>query len=207
MAGGPIGDFVKGLAEGLGLVVELFMLAKQFGGFIGGWASSLGPFLDRLGAVGKALKGLTWMLVVAAAYMAYKSLAAYPYIGVPLGLAASIAVLAAGNAALNKKKADDAMFEGGGYGKRALMEKGSVTLFNDKDTIVAGTNLGGKKENDATFSPEGSNTNLGEGSGGGEGTPLQVNVEATQQNDVFANTDKNAETYHMVQTKSDGLFA
>ena len=68
--------------------------------------------------------------------------------------------------------------------------------------------MGGRKANDATFSPEGTNTNFasgGEGGGGGQ-QPLQVNVTAQQQNDVFARTDKNSENVYMVQTKSDGLF-
>ena len=108
-----------------------------------------------------------------------------------------------------RRVASEASLASGGYGKRALMEEGSVTLFNDKDTIVAGTNLDGRRANDATFTPEGTNTNISDGNTGGgvEPQPLQVNVEATQQNDVFARTDKNAETFHMVQTKSDGLFA
>tara|TARA_R110000851_G_scaffold275639_1_gene428308 strand:- start:9021 stop:11171 length:2151 start_codon:yes stop_codon:yes gene_type:complete len=208
MAGGPIGDFVKGLAEGLALIGQFFMYAKQLGTFIGGWASDLGPFLDKIGIAGKLMKGLAWAGVVGAAYKAYGAFGMIPFgLGVPFGLAASIAILAAGNAALNTKKADDASFEGGGYGKRAMYEKGSVTLFNDKDTIVAGTNLGGRKANDATFSPEGSNTNVGEGSGGGEAQPLSVSVQSLQQNDVFARTDKNTEDVYMVQAKSEGLFA
>lgn len=36
-------------------------------------------------------------------------------------------------------KADDAIIPG--YGKRMLFDKGSITAFNDNDTIVAGTNL------------------------------------------------------------------
>jgi hypothetical protein len=38
-------------------------------------------------------------------------------------------------------KGDDVISPG--YGKRMLLDKGSVTAFNDNDTIVAGTNLGG----------------------------------------------------------------
>ena len=40
-----------------------------------------------------------------------------------------------------------------GYGKRALLEEGSITLFNDKDTIVAGTKL--RKTDDMVSRPEG----------------------------------------------------
>tara|TARA_R110000744_G_scaffold117185_3_gene219081 strand:- start:2847 stop:4991 length:2145 start_codon:yes stop_codon:yes gene_type:complete len=206
MAGGPIGDFVKGLATGLGYIGEFFMFAKKIGKAFGDWINPITGLINKLGFVGKMLKGIAWIAIIVAAYKSYASLATIPIIGVPLGLAASIGILAAGNAALSKK-ADDATFEGGGYGKRALMEKGSVTLFNDNDTIVAGTDLGLKTANDATFTPAGSNKINETNEGGGGGQPLSVNVQATQQNDVFARTDKNSEDVYMVQTKMDGLFA
>lgn len=45
-------------------------------------------------------------------------------------------------------KGDDVMSEGG-YGNRTLLTpKGSIAL-NDKDTVIAGTNLGGGKGNTA----------------------------------------------------------
>ena len=208
MAGGPIGDFLKGLMTGLGLVVDMFKWFQMIGKSIGDWASPLGKALDKLGVFGGVLKGIAWLIVAAAAYMAYQAFAWIPIAGPVIGAAAALGVLAMGNAALNTKKSDDGIFEGGGYGKRAMLEKGSVTLFNDQDTIVAGTNLGGKKANDATFSPEGSNSvDNNTAGGGGGGQPLQVNVTAKQENDVFANTDKNSETFHMVNTKSEGLFA
>ena len=81
-----------------------------------------------------------------------------------LGIAIIIGGIIAGVAALSsagssaKSLANDAVFEGGGYGKRTLLEEGKVTLFNDRDTIVAGTNLGGGQANDATFTGEGSMT-------------------------------------------------
>ena len=55
------------------------------------------------------------------------------------------AALVAGIALKYTSKADDAIIPGAGsgYGKRALLEEGQVTLFNNRDTIVAGTNLGG----------------------------------------------------------------
>jgi hypothetical protein len=65
--------------------------------------------------------------------------------------------MAMGFAALSSAsaKANDAVFPGGGggYGKRALLSEGSVTLFNDKDTIVAGTKL--NKADDMISKPEG----------------------------------------------------
>jgi len=208
MAGGPVGDFLKGvaaIATGFGKVLGY---AKQLGKYIGSFAGGLGPFLDKLGFVGKMLKGLAWVVVTLAAFMAYKSLAAIPIIGVPLGLAAALAVMSMGNAALSKKKADDAVIPGApGYGKRALLEKGAVTLFNDRDTIVAGTNINTRN---AAISPptavsEQAATDAASGGGGGEPTPIVVTN--TYSNDVFARTDKNSEDVYMAQTKSSGLFA
>ena len=68
-----------------------------------------------------------------------------------LGIAAIIAAIAAGVMAMKSAKADDAIFPG--YGKRALLEEGSITLFNDKDTILAGTKL--NKTDDMISRPEG----------------------------------------------------
>ena len=71
-----------------------------------------------------------------------------------LGLSIALG-LAAGAATYAMVKADDAIIpgSGGGYGKRALLDEGSVTLFNDKDTILAGTNL--NKADDMVSSPAG----------------------------------------------------
>jgi hypothetical protein len=64
------------------------------------------------------------------------------------GLAAAALVIGAVNKYTSK--ADDAMFGGiggAGYGKRALLEEGQITLFNNRDTIVAGTDLDKNVEN------------------------------------------------------------
>jgi hypothetical protein len=57
------------------------------------------------------------------------------------GLAAAALVIGAVSKYMSK--ADDAFIPGAGsgYGKRALLEEGQVTLFNNRDTIVAGTDL------------------------------------------------------------------
>ena len=83
-------------------------------------------------------KGLGKNVALAAAKI-FGTFAKIPFgLGIPLAIAAVV-----GMGALVKKlsKADDGIFEGGGYGKRALLDEGSITLFNNKDTIVAGTNL------------------------------------------------------------------
>tara|TARA_R100001015_G_C4634310_1_gene200577 strand:- start:4480 stop:6858 length:2379 start_codon:yes stop_codon:yes gene_type:complete len=81
----------------------------------------------------------------------FKTFSQIPFgLGIPLAIAA-----VAGMAALvyGMSRADDGIFEGGGYGKRALLDEGSITLFNDKDTIVAGTKL--RKADDVISAPEG----------------------------------------------------
>ena len=51
--------------------------------------------------------------------------------------------------------ADDAKFEpkAPGYGKRELHDEGKITLFNDKDTIVAGTDLDKRSKNPRSSQP------------------------------------------------------
>ena len=209
LVGGPVGDFMKGIAAVVTDVMWLIGGVKQVGQFIGNWVRPITKILDMMGVFGKLLKGVAWFYIIKAAYSSFASLAARGPLGVVAGLAASIGILAAGNAALNAKKADDAIIPGApGYGKRALLEKGSVTLFNDKDTIVAGTNINTR---DAAISPpaavsEQTATDTAAGMGG-DREPLQVNVTTVQDNDVFARTNKNAEDVFMVQTKSQGLFA
>jgi hypothetical protein len=73
---------------------------------------------------------------------AFKSLAQIPLgLGIPLGIAA-----AASAAALGYKfmQGDDVVSQG--YGKRTLMAPEGAIALNDKDTVIAGTNLGGKNQ-------------------------------------------------------------
>ena len=95
-------------------------------------------------------KGLGKQIALSAAKI-FGVFAQIPFgLGIPLAIAAVI-----GMGALISKfsKADDGIFEGGGYGKRALLDEGSITLFNDKDTILAGTKL--NKADDMVSSPAG----------------------------------------------------
>jgi hypothetical protein len=58
---------------------------------------------------------------------------------IPIGLAAAAGVAALG---YNLLKGDDIMSEGG-YGKRTLLSPEGAIKLNDKDTVIAGTDLGG----------------------------------------------------------------
>ena len=58
---------------------------------------------------------------------------------IPIGIAAAAGVTALG---YNLLKGDDVMSEGG-YGKRTLLSPEGAIKLNDKDTVLAGTDLGG----------------------------------------------------------------
>jgi len=64
-------------------------------------------------------------------------------LAIPIGLAAAAGVAALG---YNLLKGDDVMSEGG-YGKRTLLSPEGAIKLNDKDTVIAGTNLGGGEGN------------------------------------------------------------
>jgi hypothetical protein len=60
-------------------------------------------------------------------------------LAIPIGLAAAAGIAATGYQLL---KGDDVMSEGG-YGKRTLLAPEGAIKLNDKDTVIAGTDLGG----------------------------------------------------------------
>ena len=74
-------------------------------GFIGEQASKLGGYFSSiigpLGTVGKILKYIAGIGVIYAAYLAFSSLAAIPFVGAGLGAVAAAATLAAGFGVLN----------------------------------------------------------------------------------------------------------
>jgi hypothetical protein len=88
------------------------------------------------------------------AVSAAKSVAGIPIVGPILAIAAGAAALASGYAIYNKvNKGDDVMSEGG-YGNRTLLTpKGSIAL-NNNDTVIAGTNLGGKGKSNSSQSSQ-----------------------------------------------------
>jgi len=71
-----------------------------------------------------------------------QSLSSIPVVGWALGLAAAGSVAALGYKFLT---GDDIMSENG-YGKRTLLAPEGAIRLNDKDTVIAGTNLGGEQQ-------------------------------------------------------------
>ena len=143
LVGGPFGDFLSMLGDIVSQISMVVKFAQGIGTAIGGALSFVGDLLNSLGVVGKMLKGIAMVAVIFGAYKAFSALAGIPIVGPVLGAAAAAAVIAMGTSALaGADSADDAVFEGGGYGKRTLLEEGRITRFNDNDTIIAGTKIG-----------------------------------------------------------------
>jgi hypothetical protein len=106
------------------------------------------------------------------------SLAAIPVVGVALGIAAAATV-----AGLAAKYMNDGVVSpttgGGGYGDRVLYGPEGAISFNNKDTIVAGTNLFG---NDVASGPEAPKAaSSGEGGSGAMVAELQRVSSLLQQ--------------------------
>jgi hypothetical protein len=79
-----------------------------------------------------------------AAMSVVKALSSLGPVGVAAGIAASVGVAALGYKFM---KGNDVMSAGkgkNGYGKRTLLAPEGAISLNDKDTVIAGTNLGGK---------------------------------------------------------------
>jgi hypothetical protein len=103
-----------------------------------------------------------------------KSAAKAPVIGAILAGGVALAAFAGFAALLSK--GDDVISPG--YGKRMLLDKGSITAFNDNDTIVAGTNLGGGRRS------------------GGDNSALVAAIDSlhstmkTKSNDIYMDSQK-----------------
>lgn len=84
----------------------------------------------------------------------------------PLGIGLALAAVAGMTALAYSlfSKGDDVASKGGGYGKRALMEEGSITLLNNRDDVIAGTDLfsnssKGQSQSTSVASPMASSNN------------------------------------------------
>jgi len=95
--------------------------------------------IGQLGIIQSIKSRGFWKTLAEAAMTAFKSVANIPFIGPVLGAAAAATAVGLGMKLFSK--GDDVMSPG--YGKRVLSTpEGSIAL-NNKDTIVAGTDLGG----------------------------------------------------------------
>jgi hypothetical protein len=103
---------------------------------------------EKLAGAVEKLNGLLEFSAIAVGVF-LGALAGFFLSGGPLNPAAPMIALAAGAAGgvaiaglLQARKGNDVMSEGG-YGKRTLLAPEGAIKLNDKDTVIAGTNLGG----------------------------------------------------------------
>jgi hypothetical protein len=79
-----------------------------------------------------------------------KSVAGIPVVGPILAIAAIAAAVAGGVSLYSKFNKGDDVTSMGGYGNRTLLHPEGAIALNNNDTIIAGTNLGGKGKSTQT---------------------------------------------------------
>lgn len=118
------------------IAIGVIMAAKLVKGTVD-FAKSVGTGIDMV----KKLKMAQLKETAVSIYnAAMKTFGQYPFVGFALATAAAIAAYAG----VQALAADDAIFPaagGGGYGKRTMFGPEGAIQFNNKDTIVAGTDL------------------------------------------------------------------
>jgi hypothetical protein len=154
-------------------LIQGFQLIGDIVGVISSGISSFTGWLAQGSAAATALKvvlaPIAAIVGVIAAGMIYASLAAIPVVGPTLGAIAVVGMIsmlakAASSAMSGTKQGNDIMSpgtSGGGYGSRTLFGPEGAIQLNNKDTVIAGTNLFDKdpeKANDMMSGPSGNIT-------------------------------------------------
>lgn len=140
-----IADMLTVVLDVVSAILIPFTLINELFTYIG---SSIKGLLPDLGIMGTIIKGIAAGVIVYAAYAAAGAVSTALGATVIGGIAAPVVaaltaatILTAGFSALNAATADDMMSGAPGYGKRALYDEGELTLLNNKDTVIAGTDL------------------------------------------------------------------
>jgi len=156
LVAGPLGSMLDILSQSLDIVnlivmpfQALYNLTSMIGQAIFGW-------VDKLGVVGKILKGIAGIAILYAAYSAYGALAGIPIVGPILGGIAAAAITAAGFGLLNTQKAGDMISPADGKTQVSTKEGGLFEL-SPNDDLLAGPGLA-------------------KGGGGNKGESIQSNV-------------------------------
>ena len=148
--------------EGLGIKIKTSAItAKDFivdkASLAFQYAKNAATFVyNGILSIGNAIKKSGLLASIAEMAMrAFSSLSAIPFIGPILGIAGAAA--AAGLGYMYYNKADDMMSPGAnssGYGSRTLMGPEGAIALNNKDTVIAGTDLfGGSKQQSSPQQP------------------------------------------------------
>jgi len=144
------------IADAIMLIVEPISMIFRLVGAIGDgftWiGEKIGALIPNLGIVGDILRVIAGIGIVYAAYMTYAAVAAAlastvvgGFLAPIAGAVAAAAVTAAGFGLLSGISSADDLMSGptsnSGYGDRTLLAPEGAFALNNKDTIVAGTNL------------------------------------------------------------------
>jgi hypothetical protein len=164
LVAGPFGQLLDIITK---ILDNTYLLAAAMGLYIGKLIFGIALKQAEL----KLSKKNAQSTIVEATAETSKSAAKVPVIGWALAITAGLATFAALSGLFSK--ADDMISPG--YGKRMLLDKGSVTAFNDNDTIVAGTNL-----------------NRGGGGGGGGNSMEVVSAIRDMHNEMKQSNSKPA---------------
>jgi hypothetical protein len=158
---GPLGSMMSGIADILSNTVAAKIVFGAIAGIIG---------IKMVAGIGKMVGGLGKALALAQAKAA-AALVENSAITFGVGALIAVGAAAAGAAAMyaltRPKKGDDIMSpggSGGGYGSRTLMGPEGAIQLNNKDTVIAGTNLFGN------------NQSQGGGGGGASANMAQTNA-------------------------------
>ena len=169
----PLVDIVTTILPAVNLLLQPLITGFQFIadiiGLISTGISMFAGWMKEGSAAATALKvvlaPIAAIVGVIAAGLIYASLAMIPVIGPALGAIAVVGMIgmlakAAMGSSSSAKKGSDIMSPppgGGGYGKRTLFGPEGAIQLNNKDTIIAGTDLF-KKGDDVMSAPKGALT-------------------------------------------------
>jgi len=156
----PVTWTIGKIGEGLGIMVGFLTQAQDVAMVLVGTFGAILAFQNRSNiakAAGIALdktralfaKREAGQSLGQAALEAIKSVVKTPIVGPLLAAAAAAGVYALGKSYLTK--GDDVVSPG--YGKRTLLMGKDAIALNDKDTVIAGTDLGGKKSKSSSLKP------------------------------------------------------
>ena len=180
LVAGPFGTMLDILSQALdmvNLILAPFQMIYNFTSMIG---QAIFGWVDKLGVVGKILKGLAGIAIIWAAYSAFQGLANNPILalipgaGVAAGIAAAAAITAAGFGLLNTQKAGDMISPADGKTQISTKEGGLFELSKNDD-VLAGPGLAKAAK-------------------GGKGESISPNIDLTPMiaaiNEVKASVDK-----------------
>jgi hypothetical protein len=151
-------DIVSNILPAINLLLSpLIEGFSLIGSLVGGFINGLKEGQPIIVAITAALVAMKAQTIMAAIFSIFESLAKIPFgLGLPLAGVAVAGMISL--ATSSSKKGNDVMSPGGGssgYGKRTLFGPEGAIQLNNKDTVIAGTDLF-KKGDDVMSGPKGS---------------------------------------------------